>query len=128
MKEIRAYIRRYDIDEVIEHLRAAGAPGVSVIDIHPVGYGYMPNAFEPHVARLVQRYRYLAVVKLEIICADDQAETLVRVIQAQCRTGEPADGMIFIAEIADAVRISDGARGDFALGRTPGSPPLRATA
>ena len=128
MKEIRAYIRRNDIDEVIEHLRAAGAPGVSVIEIHPVGYGYEPNAFAPHAARLVQRYRYLAVVKLEIVCADDQAEQLVGVIQAECRTGEPGDGMIFVASIADAIRISDGTRGDTALERTPGRAPLRATA
>jgi nitrogen regulatory protein P-II 1 len=110
MKEIGAYIRRYDIDDVIEHLRAAGAPGVSVIEIHPVGYGYEPNAFESHTARLVQQYRYLAVVKLEIICTDDQAERLVRVIQAQGRTGEAGDGMIFVSNIADAIRISDGTR------------------
>ena len=128
MKEIRAYIRRYDIDEVIEQLRAAGAPGVSVIEIHPVGYGYQPNAFEPRAARLVQRYRYLAVVKLEIICANNQVERLVRVIQAQCRTGEPGDGMIFVADIADAIRIADGERGDAALERTPGPARLRATA
>lgn len=128
MKEIRAYIRRYDIDDVIEHLRAAGAPGVSVIEIHPVGYGYEPNAFESPTARLVQQYRYLAVVKLEIICMDDQAERLVGVIQAQCRTGEPGDGMIFVSNIADAIRISDGSRGHAALERKPGPAPLRVSA
>ena len=115
MKEIRAYIRRRDIDEVIESLRAAGAPGVSVIEIHPVGYGYEPNRFEPHVARLVQRYRYLEVVKLEIICTDDQAEALVRVVRKHCHTGEPGDGMIFVSTIEDAMRISDGVRGSAAL-------------
>lgn len=128
MKEIRAYICRHEIDEVIEALRAAGAPGVSVIEIHPVGYGYEPNGFEPHVARLVQRYRYLAVVKLEIICADQQAELLIRVIQAQCRTGGPGDGMIFVADIADAIRIADGARGDTALQGKQVWVPLRDTA
>lgn len=118
MKEIRAYIRRRDIDEVIERLRAAGAPGVSVIEIHPVGYGYEPNRFEPHVARLVQRYRYLEVVKLEIICADEQADALVRVIHEHCHTGEAGDGMIFVSTIEDAIRISDGARGGAALVQT----------
>jgi nitrogen regulatory protein P-II 1 len=128
MKEIRAYIRRYDIDDVMDELRAAGAPGVSVIEIHPVGYGYEPNAFEPHGARLAQRYRYLAVVKLEIICADQQAERLIRVIQGQCRTGGPGDGMIFVADIADAIRIADGARGEAALERKGVWAPLRDTA
>lgn len=128
MKEIRAYIRRHDVDEVIEHLRAAGAPGVSVIEIHPVGYGYEPNRFEPRVARLVQQYRYLAVVKLEIICTDDQTEPLLDVIQARCRTGQSGDGMIFVSNIADAIRISDGARGNAALERKPAAAALRVTA
>src|SRR5436309_3105404 len=62
MKEIKAYIRRDEINEVVEKLQAAGAPGVSVIEIHPVGYGYEANRFEPHAARLVDRYRHLAIV------------------------------------------------------------------
>jgi nitrogen regulatory protein PII len=70
MKEIKAYIRRDEVDEVVEQLQRAGAPGVSVIEIHPVGYGYEANPFGPHSARLVARYRHLAVVKLEIMCAD----------------------------------------------------------
>src|SRR5436309_11861871 len=64
MKEIKAYVRRDEINDVVEQLQRAGAPGVSVIEIHPVGYGYEANPFEPHGARLVERYRYLAIVKL----------------------------------------------------------------
>ena len=128
MKEIKAYIRRDELNEVIEKLKEAGAPGVSIIGIHPVGYGYEPSGFESPVARLVQRYRYLAVAKLEIICADDQAEQLVRAIQLQCRTGEPGDGMIFISQIVDAIRISDGTRGEQALGHKPASAWLRVPA
>ena len=115
MKEIKAYVRRDEIDEVVEALRAGGAPGVSVIEIHPVGYGYAPNGFEPHAARLVQRYRYLRVVKLEIMCADNQLERLLRILEAHRRTGAPGDGMIFVSEIADAIRIRDGVHGEDAL-------------
>jgi nitrogen regulatory protein P-II 1 len=115
MKEIKAYIRRDEIDEVVEALRAAGAPGVSVIEIHPVGYGYEPSGFEPRAARLVQRYRYLRVVKLEIMCADHQLQRLLHALQAHCRAGAPGDGMIFVSEIADAIRIRDGVRAEDAL-------------
>src|SRR5438093_11414117 len=96
MKEIKAYVRRDEINDVVEQLQRAGAPGVSVIEIHPVGYGYEANPFEPHGARLVDRYRYLAIVKLEIMCADAQVDRLVDLIQASCRTGSPGDGMIFV--------------------------------
>ena len=50
MKEIKAYVRRDEINVVVEQLRRAGAPGVAVIEIHPVGYGYEANPFEPHGA------------------------------------------------------------------------------
>ena len=39
MKEIKAYIRQGEINDVVEGLQRAGAPGVSVIEIHPAGYG-----------------------------------------------------------------------------------------
>ena len=115
MKEIKAYIRRDQINEVVERLQRAGAPGVSVIEIHPVGYGYETNPFVPHAARLVDRYRHLAVVKLEIMCVDDQVDRLLGVIQTSCSTANPGDGMIFVSEVSDAVRIRDGARGEGAL-------------
>jgi nitrogen regulatory protein PII len=115
MKEIKAYVRRDEINDVVEQLHRAGAAGVSVIEIHPVGYGYEANPFEPHGARLVDRYRHLAIVKLEIMCADAQVDRIVDIIQARCRTGNRGDGMIFVSEIADAVRIRDGVRGERAL-------------
>ena len=121
MKEIKAYIRRDEINEVVERLQRAGAPGVSVIEIHPVGYGYEANPLAPHGARLVDRYRYLTIVKLEIMCADCQVEPLLEVIQTSCGTANPGDGMIFVSEVVDAVRIRDGARGEGALHDSPGT-------
>lgn len=127
MKEIKAYVRRDEVNALVEELRAAGAPGVSVIAVHPVGYGYEPSCFEPHAAGLVQRYRYLAVVKLEIICADHQLDRLVRVIHAHCQTGAAGDGMIFVSEIVDVFRIRDGERGEEAL-CPPSSPRMGGSA
>lgn len=119
MKEIKAYVRRDEVNALVEALGGAGAPGISVIEIHPVGYGYEASCFEPHIAGLVQRYRYLAVVKLEIICADCQLDQLVHLIQAHCHTGTRGDGMIFVSEIVDVLRIRDGQRGEEALRQAP---------
>lgn len=125
MKELKAYIRRDEINEVVENLQDAGAPGVSVIEIHPVGYGYEANPFEPHGARLVDRYRHLAVVKLEIMCRDSQVDRLIEIIQAGSRTGNPGDGMIFVSDVLDAVRIRDDERGERALRESPDGQGLR---
>ena len=119
MKEIRAYIRRVEVDDLVEKLRAAGAPGVSLIEIHPLGYGYEANPFERFKAGIVDRYRYLAIVKLEIVCTDAQLEPLIAVIEDQCRSGLGGDGMIFVCEVVQAIRIGDGARGEPSLTGTP---------
>jgi nitrogen regulatory protein P-II 1 len=126
MKEIKAYIRRDQVNQVVERLCAAGAPGVSIIDIHPLGYGYEPNPFASHAAKLVERYRYLMIVKLEIICMDAQIESLVTVIQSCCCTGNRGDGMIFVADVVEAVRIGDGTRGEAALNTTRTPTPMMA--
>lgn len=115
MKEIKAYIRRDEVNQVVQKLHEAGAPGVAIIEIHPLDYGYEANPFAPHRAGLVDRYRHLAVVKLEIMCRDVELERLVQVIRAQCHTGNVGDGMIFVSEVIDAIRISDGACGEVAL-------------
>jgi nitrogen regulatory protein PII len=115
MKEIRAYIRRDEANQVVEALRGAGAPGVSIIEIHPLGYGYEANPFAPYSAGVVDRFRHLMVVKLEIVCIDAQLERLIRVIQDQCQNGIGGDGMIFVSEVVEAVRICDRARGEPAL-------------
>src|SRR2546430_9430504 len=99
MKEIKAYIRRNEVNEVVENLQRAGAPGVSVIEMHPVGYGYEANPFQPHGTRLVDRYRYLTIVKLEIMCNDAQIDLFLDVIRRSSSTGNPGDGMIFVSEI-----------------------------
>ena len=125
MKELKAYIRRGEINEVVENLQRAGAPGVSVIEIHPVGYGYEANPFEPHGARLVDRYRHLAIAKLEIMCPDSQVDHLIEIIQASSRTGNPGDGMIFVSDVLDAVRVRDGERGERALRESSGGQGMR---
>ena len=115
MKEIKAYIRRSHVNEVIDEVQKAGAPGITVVEVHPVGYGYEPNYFESHSSTVSERYRHWAVVKLELVCADEEVENLIKVVQEHSRTGEKGDGMVFVSDVSDAIRIRDGARGVGAL-------------
>lgn len=115
MKEIKAYIRRERVNQAVKALEEIGAPGITIVEIHPVGYGYEPNYFEGESMDVFERYGYLAIVKLEVVCADEQIKALVQALQEQCRTGEKGDGMIFVSEVSDAIRIRDGVRGPEAL-------------
>lgn len=115
MKEIKAYIRQSHINQVVEKLLEADAPGITIVDVHPVGYGYDPNYFESRSLPVFERHKHWNIVKLEVVCADEEVERLVQVIQEHSRIGERGDGMIFLSEIFDAVRIRDGKRGREAL-------------
>jgi hypothetical protein len=60
MKEIKSYIRKSPVKAVVNALQQARAPGVTVVEVHPVGYGYQPNYFEPGFEEdVLKRYKYL---------------------------------------------------------------------
>lgn len=108
MKELKAYIRPYHLEELISALEAKHAPGITVVEVHPVGYGFEPNYFTETREKL---RRAPNIAKLEIVCHDEQVEDLVQTIVAITSTGTSGDGRVFIAPIDDAVRIRDGRRG-----------------
>ncbi len=115
MKEIKAYIGRCCVNQVVDELEKAGAPGITIVEIHPVGYGYEPNYFEVRFEDAYKRYGYLRIVKLEVVCADRDVARLVQAICKCCRTGSQGDGWIFVTEVELGIRIRDGASGEDAL-------------
>jgi nitrogen regulatory protein PII len=109
MKEIKAYVRPDHLDQVVTSLDKAGAPGITVVEVHPVGYGFEPNYFSE--ARETIK-TFPRIVKIEIICQDYQVEGLITTILDTVSTGSKGDGMIFISPIEEAIRVRDGLRGD----------------
>lgn len=76
MNEIKAYVRRSQVNRVVASLERAGAPGITLVEVHPVGYGYEPNYFEAQFDDAWKRYRLWQVVKLEVVCADEDTDWL----------------------------------------------------
>ncbi len=123
MNEIKAYVRRSQVNQVVASLERAGAPGITLVEVHPVGYGYEPDYFEAQFDDAIKRYRLWQVVKLEVVCADKDTDRLVRTILEAARTGQPGDGMVFVSEVSRAVRVRDGAAGeDFLAGTASPAP------
>lgn len=100
---------------MVDELQRAGAPGITIVEMHPVGYGYEPNYFELRFEDVFKRYGLLKIVKLEVVCADNALERLIASIRKTCATGEKGDGMIFVSDVATAVLIRGGASGEQAL-------------
>lgn len=129
MKEIKAYIRRSRINRVVEALQKVGAAGITVVEIHPVGYGYEWNYFDPQRDELFQafktediRERRLEIVKLEVVCADRDVDRLIKVVLDESHTGIKGDGLIFVSDICQAVRVRDFVTGEEALSEPPKGP------
>ena len=58
---------------------------------------------------------FVPKIRLEIVCKDEEVETLIALISVSARTGKVGDGKIFISDIADVIRIRTGERGTDAI-------------
>ena len=112
MKKIEAILRPEGVEPVLDALKKAGCPGVMVTEIE--GHGKQKGISQNWRG---QEYRVdlLPKVKVEVIVADKDAASLLRTIASTAQTGKIGDGKIFVTDIADAIRIRTGERGDEAL-------------
>jgi len=108
MKEIKAYIRPNKLDEVVHALIDAGAPGITVVEVHPVGHGFEPNYFSRAREEIK---KYFEIVKLELVCHNEQVENFIQIILDHVSTGTRGDGRIFISPVEEVIRIRDRTRG-----------------
>lgn len=112
MKKIEAVIRPNHVDEVLSALSEAGYPGVMVTEIE--GHGRQKGISQQWRG---QEYRVdlLPKVKLEVVVSDNESLDIIKTISGVTKTGQIGDGKIFVSDIAEAVRIRTGERGDSAL-------------
>jgi nitrogen regulatory protein P-II 1 len=54
----------------------------------------------------------LPKVRFELVVADERLEEVVEAITTAARTGKIGDGKIFVYDVAEAIRIRNGDRGD----------------
>jgi nitrogen regulatory protein P-II 1 len=57
----------------------------------------------------------LAKIKLEIVIPAARLEDVVETLMKAARTGKIGDGKIFVYDVADAIRIRNGDRGESAI-------------
>jgi len=112
MKEIKAYIKTDRVQKVVQAMEHAGAPGITVVEVHPVGYGFDANYFSR--ARETTK-RYFGVTKIEVVANDGDVHRFVEIIRNQAHTGSKGDGMIFVTPVEMAVKIKTGAIGEEGL-------------
>ena len=112
MKKIEAYIKPFKLDDVKAALMEAGVRGMSVTEIR--GFGRQKGHTELYRGS-EYKVDFLPKTKLEIVVADEMADSVIEVIQKVARTGQVGDGKIFVLPVEDAVRIRTGESGDGVL-------------
>ena len=112
MKKIEAIIRPSRLDEVKEALNSVGVSGMTVSEVK--GFGRQKGHKE-----LYRGAEYIVdfvpKIKIEAVVQDDFVGQAIDAIERSARTGTLGDGKIFVVEVADAVRVRTGERGDLAL-------------
>jgi nitrogen regulatory protein P-II 1 len=111
VKKIEAIIRPHKLEDVKSAL-GDKISGMSIMEMR--GFGRQRGHSEVYRGA-EYKIDFVPKIRLEIICKNEDAETLIGIIADSARTGKVGDGKIFISDIADAVRIRTGERGEVCI-------------
>jgi nitrogen regulatory protein P-II 1 len=112
MTKIEAIIQPFKLDEVKDALTSIGVDGMTISEVR--GHGRQKGHKEVYRG---QEYNVdlLPKVKIELVVASSRSDEVINAIAAAARTGQIGDGKIFVSEIAEAIRIRNGDRGESVL-------------
>ena len=112
MKKIEAIVQPFKLDEVKEALKNIGIDGMTISEVR--GHGRQKGHKEVYRG---QEYNVdlLPKVRFDLVVANERLEEVVDAITTAARTGKIGDGKIFVYEVAEAIRIRNGDRGDSAV-------------
>ncbi len=112
MKQITAVVKPFKLDQVREALATVGVTGLTVTEVK--GFGRQKGHTELYRgAEYV--VDFLPKVKIEVVVADGQVDTVVDAIVAAAKTGRIGDGKIFVTTVEQVVRIRTGETGEAAV-------------
>ncbi|MBU0560448.1 MAG: P-II family nitrogen regulator [Bacteroidetes bacterium] len=113
MKEIKAIIRPFKLDDVLTELhKIEGLPGITISEIKGFGKSKAKNTQDAIREGL---HDFVEKIKLELVVNNDIVDEVVNTIQRIAHTGNPGDGKIFVYDVNDVVKIRTNERGESAI-------------
>ena len=93
MNEIKAYIRPALGHRVIRALKAAGVTNISAAHVKGIGLFEDPltEHYDPEIIE-----KSSDMIKLEIICMENDVDRIIDVLKLNAHTGNSGDGAIYI--------------------------------
>ena len=102
MKEIKAFIRTDKLNKVAQKLKENNFYCFSVFEGEGVGNYADPNKEYPS---LRHPFLHNKVVKLEIVCEKEKVDNIVTIIKTFAHTGESGDGIIYVMDVEQKIKI-----------------------
>ena len=104
MKEIKAFVKPFKVNDIFHHLLEAGFPNLTVSMAEGTGN------FESGEPSISTHFSITdsQVAKIEIVCNKNDLDKIVMIISEQGRTGNPGDGLIYVSDVEKAVRVKTG--------------------
>jgi nitrogen regulatory protein P-II 1 len=112
MKKVEAIIRHFKLEDVKSALTEKGIVGMTVSEVR--GYGRQKGHTEIYRGS-EYAIEFVPKVKVEIVCKDEDWETVVNAIVTAAQTGQVGDGKIFVTDIQTVVRIRTGEKDSSAV-------------
>ena len=105
MKLVMAIIKPFKLDEVREALTTIGVQGLTVTEVK--GYGRQKGQTEIYRGA-EYAVNFLPKLKIEVVVATDQVDSVVSAISGAAKTGQVGDGKIFVMSVEQVLRIRTG--------------------
>jgi nitrogen regulatory protein P-II 1 len=112
MKKIEAVIRNFKLEEVKNALTERNILGMTVTEVR--GYGRQKGHTEIYRGS-EYTVDFVPKIKIEVICKDEEADTVIRTILDAAKTNQVGDGKIFVSDITNVIRIRTGEADSAAL-------------
>jgi len=105
IREIKAFVHRNRIADVVGALSSAGFRNLSVIDVQGL-LRALDSKEQQYSVAIGQKV--ITEVKLELVCENEsKTAEAVALIREHAKTGQPSAGWILITEIQSVVEITD---------------------
>jgi len=112
VKKIEAIIQPFKLDSVKEALYAIGVEGLTITEVR--GHGRQKGHAEVYRGA-EYKVDLIPKTKLELVVKASLLETAISAILSAAATGKIGDGKIFVSDVAEAIRIRNGDRGELVL-------------
>ncbi|GAB3005146.1 hypothetical protein GCM10010960_19140 [Arenimonas maotaiensis] len=102
MKQLKAFVHRNRMGDIVHALDAAGFTRLSLFDVKGMLQALSTREQEYSVEL---GEKMINEVQMELFCEDDEVEAAIAIFSKVARTGKPDAGWIYVSEIGQSIRI-----------------------